>query len=274
MMMRRPGLIPALGWVILAVACGEPQSPSTVHIATAIGEQHDGTYNLGPVALHGSFWNSCSPYAPELEASLGENLAGLALAYNGDGSLCDTCVTLKRANGKQVTARVITTGETVGQNDIDLSQKAFEALGGDDYPRRMTWALVKCPNSGGSGTPPLLDQASLDGIESQCTSAAGDPTTLLQCDFLFFESEAGSAQQDVGASCGGTQDGANGSCGTTSDSGSTVDSLIASCGGGDNAACDELFFITPVGSKLELFGTTCGGRSQDELAGSCETTLG
>ncbi len=130
------------------------------------------------------------------------------------------------------------------------------------------------PNSGGSGTPPLLDQASLDGIESQCTSAAGDPTTLLQCDFLFFESEAGSAQQDVGASCGGTQDGANGSCGTTSDSGSTVDSLIASCGGGDNAACDELFFITPVGSKLELFGTTCGGRSQDELAGSCETTLG
>lgn len=156
MMMRRPGLIPALGWVILAVACGEPQSPSTVHIATAIGEQHDGTYNLGPVALHGSFWNSCSPYAPELEASLGENLAGLALAYNGDGSLCDTCVTLKRANGKQVTARVITTGETVGQNDIDLSQKAFEALGGDDYPRRMTWALVKCPNSGGSGSSPKI----------------------------------------------------------------------------------------------------------------------
>ncbi|MFO0735234.1 MAG: hypothetical protein U0270_05115 [Labilithrix sp.] len=154
--MRRPGLIPALGWVILAVACGEPQSPSTVHIATAIGEQHDGTYNLGPVALHGSFWNSCSPYAPELEASLGENLAGLALAYNGDGSLCDTCVTLKRANGKQVTARVITTGETVGQNDIDLSQKAFEALGGDDYPRRMTWALVKCPNSGGSGSSPKI----------------------------------------------------------------------------------------------------------------------
>lgn len=156
MTMRRPGLIPVLGWVILAVACGEPQSPSTVHIATAIGEQHDGTYNLGPVALHGSFWNSCSPYAPELEASLGENLAGLALAYNGDGSLCDACVTLKRANGKQVTARVITTGETVGQNDIDLSQKAFEALGGDDYPRRMTWALVKCPNTGGSGSSPKI----------------------------------------------------------------------------------------------------------------------
>jgi hypothetical protein len=141
-------------FALLALLACSPQSnnPSAVHIATAIGEQHDGTYNLGPVALHGSFWNSCAPYAPELEASLGENLAGLALGYNGDGSLCDTCVTLKRTNGKQVTARVITTGETVGPNDIDLSQKAFEALGGDDYPRHMTWALVKCPNSGGSGS--------------------------------------------------------------------------------------------------------------------------
>lgn len=153
-----PLRVRGLALFVVAVACGGPQSnnPSAAHIATAIGEQHDGTYNLGPVALHGSFWNSCAPYAPELEASLGENLAGLALGYNGDGSLCDTCVTLKRANGKQVTARVITTGETVGPNDIDLSPKAFEALGGDDYPRKMTWALVKCPNSGGSGSSPRI----------------------------------------------------------------------------------------------------------------------
>ena len=130
------------------------------------------------------------------------------------------------------------------------------------------------PGGSSSDTPPLLDQATLDGIESQCAGAAGDATVLLQCDFLFFEAEAGSTQQDFGGSCGDTVDGANGSCGTTTDSGSTVDGLVAACGGGDNAGCDELFRITPVGSKLELFGTTCGGRSDENLSGSCESTLG
>lgn len=130
------------------------------------------------------------------------------------------------------------------------------------------------PGSGSTGTPPLLAQATLDDIESQCATAAGDATVLLQCDFLFFEAESDSTQQDFGASCGDTDPGANGTCGTTADSGSTVDDLVANCGGGDNAACDELFRITPVGSKLELFGTTCGGRSQNELAGSCVDTLG
>ena len=95
-----------------------------------------------------------------------------------------------------------------------------------------------------------------------------------RCDFLFFEAEAGSAQQDVGASCGDTAPGSNGTCGTTSDSGSTIDALVADCGSGDNGACDELFRITPVGSKLELFGTTCGGRSEVNQTGSCESTLG
>lgn len=150
----------ALPIVVAGLACGSPNANAVVHIPTALGEEHNGTYNLGPVALHGSFHNSCAPYAPELEASLGENLAGLALGYNEDGSLCDTCVTLKRSNGKQVTARVITTGETVGPNDVDLSQKAFEALGGDDYPRKMTWAVVKCPTTG-------VGSASTDRIKYQ-----------------------------------------------------------------------------------------------------------
>jgi hypothetical protein len=158
--------------LVVLAACGAPNPQTVVHIPTALGEQHDGTYNLGPVALHGSFWNSCAPYAPELEASLGDNLAGLGLGYNQDGSLCDTCVTLKRANGKQVTARVITTGETVGPNDIDLSQKAFDALGGDDYPRRMTWAVVKCPTTG-------VGSASTDKIKYQFQTEANPDWTSL-----------------------------------------------------------------------------------------------
>jgi expansin (peptidoglycan-binding protein) len=115
-------------------------------VFTAVGEQHDGTYNLGPVAFTGSFPNSCAPYVSDVSKAIGDNLAGLALRFNGDGSLCDTCVTLTHKS-KSVIARVITTGETVGPNDIDLSQKAFDALGGDDYPRQMTWALIKCPSA-------------------------------------------------------------------------------------------------------------------------------
>jgi hypothetical protein len=167
-MMRRVGLL-----LVVLAACGAPNASQTVvHIPTALGEQHDGTYNLGPVALHGSFWNSCAPYAPELEATLGDNLAGVGLGYNQDGSLCDTCVTIKRSNGKQVTARVITTGETVGPNDIDLSQRAFEALGGDDYPRKMTWAVVKCPTTG-------VGSASTDKIKYQFQTEANPDWTSL-----------------------------------------------------------------------------------------------
>mgnify|MGYP003619257275 CR=1 FL=1 len=125
-----------------------------------------------------------------------------------------------------------------------------------------------------SDTPPLLDQASLDQEESRCAAAAGDPQELLRCDFLFFEAQAGSTQQDFGSSCGDTAPGSNGTCGTTLDTSSTVDDLVASCGVGDNGACDELFRITPLGSKLELFGTTCGGRSDVNQAGSCESVHG
>ena len=157
--------------------------------------------------------------------------------------------------------------------------------GGDDPPATTsapattavdnTTTTVSAFDPGtGSDTPPLLDQAALDGEESRCAAAAGDAQELLRCDFLFFEAEAGSAQQDFGASCGDTAPGSNGTCGTTLDTSSTIDALIASCGGGDNGACDELFRVTPVGSKLELFGTTCGGRSETNLAGGCEDSLG
>lgn len=129
------------------------------------------------------------------------------------------------------------------------------------------------PGGGGSDTPPLLSQTDLDGLEQACGSAVS-ATELLQCDFLFFETAAGSDQEAFGASCGGTVTGANGTCGTTAASGSTISALVSSCGSDDNAACDELFIVTPVGSKLELFGSTCGGRSRTELDGACVTQLG
>jgi hypothetical protein len=63
-----------------------------------------------------------------------------------------------------------------------------------------------------------------------------------------------------------------GSSGTTS--GEELTTLIDDCEGGDNAACDELYRQTPVGSEEERIGSTCGGRSDEELFGACEATLG
>lgn len=56
--------------------------------------------------------------------------------------------------------------------------------------------------------------------------------------------------------------------------GEDFSALVDECEGGDNAACDELYFRTPVGSEEERIGATCGGRSDEELNGSCVSTLG
>jgi hypothetical protein len=137
----------ACGPISPAESSGEPTKDIT-HQATTIGEQHAGNYSLGPVAFSGSFWNSCAPYTPALEKQAGDKLAGLALKFNGDGSLCDACVLVKTAKGKSVIAQVITTGDTLGPNDLDLSPAAFDAINSGEYPRKMTWELVKCPHGG------------------------------------------------------------------------------------------------------------------------------
>ena len=54
------------------------------------------------MAFSGSFWNSCAPYTPDLEKQAGAMLAGLALEYNGDGSL-HTKKTYKRDELGQAT---------------------------------------------------------------------------------------------------------------------------------------------------------------------------
>ena len=143
-------LVAGLATVVVGACGASPSSgsPATTPTPTTIGEKHAGDYSLGPVAFSGSFWNSCAPYTPELEKSAGDLLAGLALQFNGDGSLCDACILVTTAKGKSVTARVVTTGETRGPNDIDLSQRAFDAIHQGEYPRAMTWELVKCPATG------------------------------------------------------------------------------------------------------------------------------
>lgn len=148
----RSSLYALLAAVAIA-ACGATSgsggvTKDTTPQSTTLGEAHAGQYSLGPVAFSGSFWNSCAPYTPALEKQVGTMLAGLALKWNGDGSLCDACVVVKTAKGKSVIAQVVTTGETQGPNDLDLSQPAFDAINTGEYPRNMTWELVKCPHGG------------------------------------------------------------------------------------------------------------------------------
>jgi expansin len=152
--MRSPFCIALVG--IALAACGATGGATssggvtkdTAPQSTSVGEAHAGQYSLGPVAFSGSFWNSCAPYTPALEKQVGANLAGLALKWNGNGSVCDACILVKTTKGKSVIAQVVTTGETQGPNDIDLSQAAFDAINAGEYPRNMTWELVKCAHGG------------------------------------------------------------------------------------------------------------------------------
>ena len=86
------------------------------------------------------------------------------------------------------------------------------------------------------------------------------------CDELFFTSNAGSEEEEFGASCGGrTDDSAAGQCG--------ADERIAryrpACESGDMDACDELYFASEFGSEEEEFGATCGGRTDGDTPGGC-----
>lgn len=113
-----------------------------------LGDIHEGEYDLGPVAWEGSFWNSCAPYAPESVAAEGDILVGVGLDFNGEGQLCDSCIKITTKTGKSVVARVVTTGQTVAPNNVDLSQAAFDALSSGEYPRSMSWQVVGCPDTG------------------------------------------------------------------------------------------------------------------------------
>jgi expansin len=132
---------------LLLAACGDSGGDGGAP-GPAIGEAVSGQFHLGPVEWEGSYWNSCAPYAPEVEGLEGEMLAGLGLDYNGDGQLCDACILVETAAGKSAALRVITTGETNEPGDIDVSSAAYDLLDSGEYPRAMTWRLVECPDTG------------------------------------------------------------------------------------------------------------------------------
>lgn len=113
------------------------------------GSPHDGVYNFGPVDFAETEWhNSCAPYPKEIQAMYGEYIAGLAMGWNGNGQLCDACIVMtSKQTGKSMLLRVVTTGTTVGPNDVDLSPKAYAEINAGEEPRKMTWQLAQCPDT-------------------------------------------------------------------------------------------------------------------------------
>ncbi len=120
------------------------------------------------------------------------------------------------------------------------------------------------------------DDPFLDRLYDDC--ADGD---LDACDSLYFSAPIDSDYELFGQTCGGTSNGAPGTCAGGDPSGTEpfgygddaeLDALYDDCQGGDLVACDDLYYASPIDSDYEFFGATCGGRS-DEISGFCADPL-
>jgi expansin (peptidoglycan-binding protein) len=49
--------------------------------------------------------------------------------------------------GHSIIARIVTYGDT-GPEDLDVSPSVYAAINEGEWPRTMTWQLVKCPDTG------------------------------------------------------------------------------------------------------------------------------
>ena len=107
-----------------------------------------GEFHLGPVDWVESVWpNAFGPYPSKIRQIEGNYLAGLHLAHNGNGEICDACIKVETEKGKSLVLRVITTGNTT-PNSIDVSPEAYAILNSGEYPRHMSWYVTKCPDNG------------------------------------------------------------------------------------------------------------------------------
>ena len=118
------------------------------------GDPHTGMYHLGPVDFAETQWhNACAPgggYVTSLRDATGlggEYLAGVSNLYAQGGGICDSCLLINTALGHSIIARIVTYGDT-GPEDLDVSPSVYAAINEGEWPRTMTWQLVKCPDTG------------------------------------------------------------------------------------------------------------------------------
>lgn len=140
--------------VVLASIAGCQTGTSTADVgsrsdggSSSIGTNHTGSYNLGPVNWSETPWhNACSPIPASIQSLYGNLIVGVSNG-SGTGNFCDACVQVTTAMGRSLVAHVVTYGDTMGPNDMDVSQEAYDMLNAGEYPRTMTWHLVSCPTT-------------------------------------------------------------------------------------------------------------------------------
>ncbi|MBN2672998.1 MAG: hypothetical protein JXX29_15050, partial [Deltaproteobacteria bacterium] len=107
-----------------------------------------GEYHLGPVDWDETVWvNGCRPYPVEIQALEGNYLAKVSTTLNLNGELCDTCIFISTGQGNSLIARVVGSA-TNTMNSIDVSETVYDELNAGEWPRVMTWQLVKCQDTG------------------------------------------------------------------------------------------------------------------------------
>ncbi len=145
----RTGLLCLLAW-----GCGEPSStppPDDGDPLTFGAPYEGGQFHLGQVDWEETEWhNACAPltkYAPAVRQAEGNLLAGLWVGIPDVAGYGDACIRVTTAMGKSAVLRVVTYGDTT-PNSIDVSPEAYALLDSGEYPRAMTWQLVRCPDTG------------------------------------------------------------------------------------------------------------------------------
>lgn len=110
-----------------------------------------GEFHLGPVDWEETaFHNACASerkYPPSVRALEGSLLAGIWSGLGSPEQYCDACIAVQTARGRSALLRVVTYGDTT-PNSIDVSPEAFAILDSGEYPRSMSFQLVKCPDTG------------------------------------------------------------------------------------------------------------------------------
>jgi expansin len=110
-----------------------------------------GEYHLGPVDFEETKWhNACASagkYPMEVRQVEGNLLAGLWGGLPNVAGYCDACISVTTEKGKKAVLRVVTYGDTT-QNSIDVSPEAYALLHSNEYPRKVSWQFVKCPDTG------------------------------------------------------------------------------------------------------------------------------
>ena len=216
----------------------------------------DALYMQSPIGSEcEAFADTCGERTPGGTWCVEEQADGTAWGYGDDAyldGLWDSC-----AGGDMQACDDLYVDSAVGSE-----YEAFGATCGGTTDG-SEWCVDVVASPGGS---PCGDPA-LDALYDSCDN--GD---MQACDDLYMQTDAGSACELFGDTCGGTTSGGTWCAGAPSGSpcgDPALDALYVACDGGDMQACDDLYWDTPVGSACEAFGDTCGDTAPAGNGGAC-----